>query len=91
MSGSNDDKSMNCTPSHIQLAANVTYERLLPQKSKVKYELAYKKVVDWTLENQMKSITENNKQLLFTEVSLFCVLYLSKQFSISLCNLPIDF
>lgn len=53
------DESINCTPPDIRLAAKETYNTLLPQKSKSKYELCYKKFMDWILVNGIKHISEN--------------------------------
>lgn len=53
------DESMNGTPPDIRATANEMYETLVPQKSKTKYECTYKKFMDWTSINKIKSISEN--------------------------------
>lgn len=54
-----DEETINSTPPNIRLEANQTYEALLPEKSKSKYELSYKKFMDWMLEHEVKNISEN--------------------------------
>ncbi|KAJ8968840.1 hypothetical protein NQ314_002067 [Rhamnusium bicolor] len=53
------EESINDTPPDIHLAANETYETLLPQQSKNKYEFCYKKFMNWTLANGIENTSEN--------------------------------
>ena len=43
-----EEEYLNGTPLNIHLIAHEMYETLFPQKSESKYELTYKKCMDWT-------------------------------------------
>lgn len=54
-----EESAISGTPPEIRFIANETYETLVPQKSKGKYELAYRKLMEWASENKVKTISEN--------------------------------
>jgi hypothetical protein len=56
---SDSDEEFSFTPPTIRAAANSTYQSLLPEKSKSKYELAYSQFMKWKLQNKITIISEN--------------------------------
>lgn len=56
---SDSDEEFSFTPPTIREAANSTYQSLLPEKSKSKYELAYSQFMKWKLQNKITIISEN--------------------------------
>lgn len=70
-------------PQHISSAANEAYLSLLPPKSKLKYDQAYKQFNDWKSVNRVTEISEDcllaffyeKVSSSFTFQSLFCYKY----------------
>jgi hypothetical protein len=56
---SDSDEEFSFTPPTIREATNSTYQSLLPEKSKSKYELAYSQFMKWKLQNKITIISEN--------------------------------
>lgn len=66
---SESELSLSCTPPDIVEAANSATCDLLPQKSKEKYENAYKRFMDYRQSKHIKSFSENVILAYFADLS----------------------
>lgn len=55
----NDEFEFSCTPPDVAEAANIAVHNLLPEKSRERYEKAYKSFGDWCKEKKIRAFTEN--------------------------------
>ncbi|KAB0795169.1 hypothetical protein PPYR_12008 [Photinus pyralis] len=53
------NEEIQCTPPELRQIANNATDKLIPEKSKNQYEKSYNIFVNWTMEHQVTSITEN--------------------------------
>lgn len=63
------DSDPSCTPPEILEKAQGATNNLLPAKSRERYEIVYKKFMDWRLKNKIESFSENVMLAYFEEIS----------------------
>ncbi|XP_071562162.1 uncharacterized protein [Temnothorax nylanderi] len=66
---SENDTDSPLTPAEIKQTAKNATENLIPQKSKQKYNKAYKQFMDWRAEKKIKSFSENILLAYLSELS----------------------
>ncbi|KAJ8914661.1 hypothetical protein NQ315_017358 [Exocentrus adspersus] len=66
---SESEYSDSYAPPNITEAANSACENILPNKSRSRYELIYKKFMDWRRDNQINSFSENVLLAYISEIS----------------------
>jgi hypothetical protein len=66
---SDSDEVILCTPPHITEKAKEATNNLLPKKSRERYDIVYKKFMEWRLKNNIKSFSENVLLAYFEELS----------------------
>lgn len=54
-----ENENLSCTPPELRKSALGAIERLLPTKSKPKYEKEYSIFMSWCRENSVQKVTEN--------------------------------
>lgn len=68
-SNSDSDDELLCTPPEIIEQAKIATDNLLPTRSRERYEIIYKRFMDWRLKNNIKSFSENVMLAYFQELS----------------------
>lgn len=58
-----------CTPPDVVEKANIATEKLLPEKSRERYNFAYSKFMNWRTNHNIKSFSENVMLAYFEELS----------------------
>lgn len=67
---SDDNSEFESTPPDILAQATNASNNLLPEKSKTKYEIVYKKFMDWRTENNIHSFSENVLMAYFGKIAI---------------------
>ncbi|RZC41182.1 hypothetical protein BDFB_014614 [Asbolus verrucosus] len=62
------DSEIHCTPSEITVKVKSASANLLPEKSRERYEVIYRKFMDWRLKNKVQSFSENILMAYFDEL-----------------------
>lgn len=66
---SDSESEVNLTPDNIKMLAETATNNLLPIKSRERYEIAYKKFMDWQQNNKVSTFTETVMLAYFQQLS----------------------